>query len=38
MSKRDLADRILDEVRALRRPVSILDETAPVGIASRQQR
>jgi phosphopantothenoylcysteine decarboxylase/phosphopantothenate--cysteine ligase len=38
MSKRDLADRILDEIRALRRPASILDETAPVGIASRQQR
>ena len=27
MPKRDLADRILDEVRALRRPASILDET-----------
>jgi phosphopantothenoylcysteine decarboxylase/phosphopantothenate--cysteine ligase len=38
MSKRDLADRILDEVRALRRPASILDETAPVSMASRQQR
>ncbi len=39
MSKRDLADRILDEVRALRRPASILDETAAVSIASsRQQR
>jgi phosphopantothenoylcysteine decarboxylase / phosphopantothenate---cysteine ligase len=34
MSKRDLADRILDEVRALRRPASILDETAAVSIAS----
>jgi phosphopantothenoylcysteine decarboxylase/phosphopantothenate--cysteine ligase len=33
MSKRDLADRILDEVRALRRPASIVDETAPVGNA-----
>jgi phosphopantothenoylcysteine decarboxylase / phosphopantothenate---cysteine ligase len=39
MSKRDLSDRILDEVRALRRPASILDETAAVSIASsRQQR
>jgi phosphopantothenoylcysteine decarboxylase / phosphopantothenate---cysteine ligase len=39
MSKRDLADRILDEVRALRRPASILDETTAVSIASsRQQR
>ncbi len=47
MSKRDLADRILDEVRALRRPASIVDEsaplsntllTAPVGGASRQPR
>jgi phosphopantothenoylcysteine decarboxylase/phosphopantothenate--cysteine ligase len=39
MSKRDLADRILDEVRALRRPASILDETAAISIASsRQQR
>ncbi|HEY3988121.1 MAG TPA: bifunctional phosphopantothenoylcysteine decarboxylase/phosphopantothenate--cysteine ligase CoaBC [Acidobacteriaceae bacterium] len=38
MSKRDLADRILDEVRALRRPASILDETAPAGIASRHER
>lgn len=28
MTKRDLADRILDEVRALRRPSAILDETA----------
>jgi phosphopantothenoylcysteine decarboxylase/phosphopantothenate--cysteine ligase len=27
MSKRELAERILDEVRALRRPVSIIDET-----------
>lgn len=27
MSKRDLADRILEEVRDLRRPASILDET-----------
>ncbi len=34
MSKRDLADRILDEVRALRRPASIVDETAPAGIAT----
>jgi phosphopantothenoylcysteine decarboxylase/phosphopantothenate--cysteine ligase len=33
MSKRDLADRILDEVRALRRPASIVDETARVGNA-----
>jgi phosphopantothenoylcysteine decarboxylase / phosphopantothenate---cysteine ligase len=38
MSKRDLADRILDEVRALRRPASIMDETAPTGIASRHER
>jgi phosphopantothenoylcysteine decarboxylase/phosphopantothenate--cysteine ligase len=47
MSKRDLADRILDEVRALRRPASIMDEsaptsnallTAPVSAASRQPR
>jgi hypothetical protein len=36
MSKRDLADRILDEIRALRRPASIVDETAPLGAASRQ--
>jgi phosphopantothenoylcysteine decarboxylase/phosphopantothenate--cysteine ligase len=34
MSKRDLADRILDEVRALRRPASILDETSSAGIGS----
>jgi phosphopantothenoylcysteine decarboxylase/phosphopantothenate--cysteine ligase len=38
MSKRDLADRILDEIRGLRRPVSIMDETAPLGAASRQPR
>ncbi len=38
MSKRDLADRILDEVRALRRPASIVDETAPVSATLRQQR
>jgi phosphopantothenoylcysteine decarboxylase / phosphopantothenate---cysteine ligase len=39
MSKRDLADRILDEVRALRRPASIINETtAPVSAMSRQQR
>ena len=38
MSKRDLADRILDEVRALRRPASILDESAPLGAPLRQQR
>jgi phosphopantothenoylcysteine decarboxylase/phosphopantothenate--cysteine ligase len=38
MSKRDLADRILDEIRALRRPASIVDETAPLGAASRQPR
>jgi phosphopantothenoylcysteine decarboxylase/phosphopantothenate--cysteine ligase len=40
MSKRDLADRILDEVRALRRPASIVDESAPapVSAASRQPR
>ncbi|MDQ1451514.1 MAG: phosphopantothenoylcysteine decarboxylase / phosphopantothenate---cysteine ligase [Acidobacteriaceae bacterium] len=36
MSKRDLADRILDEIRGLRRPVSIMDETAPLGAALRQ--
>jgi phosphopantothenoylcysteine decarboxylase / phosphopantothenate---cysteine ligase len=35
MSKRDLADRILDEVRALRRPASILDETLPASTGSR---
>jgi phosphopantothenoylcysteine decarboxylase / phosphopantothenate---cysteine ligase len=34
MSKRDLADRILDEVRSLRRPASILDETSPAGAGS----
>ena len=38
MSKRDLADRILDEVRALRRPASIVDETAPAGVASARPR
>jgi phosphopantothenoylcysteine decarboxylase/phosphopantothenate--cysteine ligase len=38
MSKRDLADRILDEIRALRRPASIVDETAPLGATSRQPR
>ena len=38
MSKRDLADRILDEIRALRRPASIVDETAPLGAALRQPR
>jgi phosphopantothenoylcysteine decarboxylase/phosphopantothenate--cysteine ligase len=38
MSKRDLADRILDEVRALRRPASIVDETSPAGIVSRHER
>jgi phosphopantothenoylcysteine decarboxylase/phosphopantothenate--cysteine ligase len=31
MTKRDLADRILDEIRALRRPTSVLDETTSVG-------
>jgi phosphopantothenoylcysteine decarboxylase/phosphopantothenate--cysteine ligase len=36
MSKRDLADRILDEIRGLRRPVSIMDESAPLGAALRQ--
>jgi phosphopantothenoylcysteine decarboxylase / phosphopantothenate---cysteine ligase len=30
MSKRDLADRILEEVLALRRPESLLSETGPV--------
>ena len=35
MSKRDLADRILNEVRALRRPVSIMDETSPAGAGPR---
>jgi phosphopantothenoylcysteine decarboxylase / phosphopantothenate---cysteine ligase len=34
MSKRDLADRILDEVRSLRRPASILDETSPADAGS----
>jgi phosphopantothenoylcysteine decarboxylase/phosphopantothenate--cysteine ligase len=29
MSKRDLAERILDEALALRRPQSVIDETAP---------
>jgi phosphopantothenoylcysteine decarboxylase / phosphopantothenate---cysteine ligase len=38
MSKRDLADRILDEVRALRRPASIVDETAPAGVATARPR
>ena len=38
MSKRDLADRILDEVRALRRPASIVDETRTAGIVSRHER
>jgi phosphopantothenoylcysteine decarboxylase/phosphopantothenate--cysteine ligase len=38
MSKRDLADRILDEVRALRRPASIMDETAPAGVATARPR
>jgi phosphopantothenoylcysteine decarboxylase/phosphopantothenate--cysteine ligase len=37
MSKRDLADRILDEVRALRRPASILDESAAVSVPSSRQ-
>lgn len=35
MTKRDLAGRILDEIRALRRPTSILDETTAVGPGSR---
>ena len=30
MSKRDLADRILDEVLALRRPQMVVAETGPV--------
>ena len=34
MSKRELADRILDEVRALRRPASVIDETMPRGIST----
>lgn len=34
MPKRDLADRILDEVRALRRPASILDESSPASVRS----
>jgi phosphopantothenoylcysteine decarboxylase / phosphopantothenate---cysteine ligase len=38
MSKRDLAARILDEIRALRRPASIVDETAPLSAALRQPR
>jgi phosphopantothenoylcysteine decarboxylase / phosphopantothenate---cysteine ligase len=34
MSKRDLADRILDEALMLRRPQSVIDETAPSRLAS----
>ncbi len=34
MSKRELADRILDEVRGLRRPVLMIDETMPRSISS----
>lgn len=38
MTKRDLAGRILDEIRALRRPTSILDETASLGAGPRPLR
>lgn len=38
MTKRDLAGRILDEIRALRRPTSILDETASLGAGPRPSR
>ena len=38
MTKRDLADRILDEIRSLRRPTSILDETASLGAGPRPPR
>jgi len=34
MSKRDLADRILDEAVTLRRPQSVVDETTPSQLAS----
>ena len=34
MSKRDLADRILDEALTLRRPQSVIDETTPSQFAS----
>jgi phosphopantothenoylcysteine decarboxylase / phosphopantothenate---cysteine ligase len=34
MSKRELADRILDEVRSLRRPALMIDESMPRGIHS----
>ena len=36
MSKRELAERILDEVRALRRPASRMDETMPLDAAAAQ--
>ncbi|AXC11757.1 Phosphopantothenoylcysteine decarboxylase [Acidisarcina polymorpha] len=36
MSKRDLADRILDEAIALRRPQSVIDETSPSQTTSRR--
>lgn len=35
MTKRDLADRILDEIRALRRPTAILDESFGAGSRSK---
>ena len=34
MAKRELADRILDEVRGLRRPVLMIDETMPRSVSS----
>ena len=36
MSKRDLAERILDEAIALRRPQSVMDETAPSQLSARR--
>lgn len=36
MSKRDLADRILDEAIALRRPQSVIDESAPSQMSARR--
>ena len=38
MTKRDLAERILDEIRALRRPTSILDETTSLEAGTWPQR
>jgi phosphopantothenoylcysteine decarboxylase/phosphopantothenate--cysteine ligase len=36
MAKRELADRILDEALALRRPQSVIDETSPSQMTSRR--